>query len=350
MLHTIDLICPALRNPLIATMMTPMEYLGHGAVATVIGLGLMAYGHFYKDSRIRHAGIAVFVALMIAAGIATTLKHGVQLPHPRLPSAFELPSGRTSAVFAVASALSVAFPTLSPVFYSLALLAGIARLYSRAHYIWSVVGGAVIGVAAGLPTALKLIPPGNTFRHSSMAFLGWAGTAVLGFSALAFFYTTENNIAAHLIDGNNDTRNHSVVASLDFGTGATRPSLLYGWSGDESWEHGTRSVVWAEGLASELVVNLPQEQDYRFRFDLFPYFRNGPACQRVEVRVNKMSVATVWLEQGWHWYEFDVPKTAVHSGRNFIKFDYGYADQAPEPDERRLSVAFDILELLPKSH
>jgi hypothetical protein len=63
-----------------------------------------------------------------------------------------------------------------------------------------------------------------------------------------------------------------------------------------------------------------------------------------------MIVANVWLEQGWHWYEFEVPKTAVRTGRNFIKFDYGYADQAPKPDERRLSVAFDIVEVLPKSH
>ena len=350
MLDTIDLVCPALRNPLIATMMKPMEYLGHGAVGSVIGLGLLAYSYFYKDSRIRQAGVAVFIALMVAAGIATTLKHGVQLPHPRLPSAYELPSGRTSAVFALASALSVTFPALSPAFYGLALLAGIARLYAREHYIWSIIGGAVIGVATGLPIALKLIPRRNTLRQPSMTFLGWAGTCALGVSALAFFYTTENNIAAHLLADNNDTRNHSVAANFDFGTVAARSSLLYGWSGDESWDRGTRSVVWADAPASELVLNLPKEQDYRFRFDVFPFFPNGPACQRVQVSVNKMSVAKVWLEPGWHWYEFDVPKTAVHAGKNIVQFDYGYADQAPEPDERRLSVAFDILQLLPKSY
>jgi len=348
MLDRIDLVCSALRNPLIATIMTPMEYLGHGAVGSVIGLGLLAYSYFYKDARIRKAGTAVFAALIIAAGIAATLRHGVQLPHPRLPSAYELPSGRTSAVFALASALSVAFPGLSPAFYGLALLAGIARLYAREHYIWSVIGGGVIGVATGLPIALKLIPRSNTFRQTSMTLLGWAGTCTLGLSALAFFYITENNIAAHLLP-NNNTANHSI-ANLDFGTLAALPALLYGWSGDELWDDGQRSVVWAEGPASELVVNLPKEQDYRFRFEVFPYFRNGPACQRVEVRVNKMTVAKVWLEQGWHWYEFDVPKTVVRAGRNIVQFDYGYADQAPKPDERRLSVAFDVLELLPKSY
>jgi len=349
MLDRIDLVCSALRNPLIATIMTPMEYLGHGAVGSVIGLGLLAYSYFYKDARIRKAGTAVFAALIIAAGIAATLRHGVQLPHPRLPSAYELPSGRTSAVFALASALSVAFPGLSPAFYGLALIAGIARLYAREHYIWSVIGGAVIGVATGLPIALKLIPPGNTVRRSSMAFLSWAGTSALGLAALAFFYTTENKIAAHLVP-DNEIRNYSAVANLDFGTVATRPSLLYGWSNDESWEHGTRSVVWADASASELVLNLPNAQDYRFRFSVLPYFPNGPACQRIEVRVNKMIVANVWLEQGWHWYEFEMPKAAVRTGSNFIKFNYGYTDPAPKPDERRLSVAFDMLELLPKSN
>ena len=350
MLDTIELVCPALRNPLIATMMKPMEYLGHGAVGSTIGLALLAYGYFYKDSRMRQAGVAVLIALMVAAGIATSLKHGVQLPHPRLPSAYELPSGRTSAVFALASALSATFPAVSPVFFGLALLAGIARLYAHEHYLWSIIGGAVIGTATGLPLALKLIPKRSKSRQSAMTFFGWAGTCALGISALAFFYTTENNIAAHLLAENNDLRNHSVTANLDFGTVALRPSLHYGWSGDESWDRGTRSVVWADAPASELAVNLPNEQDYRFRFDAFPYFPNGPACQRVEVSVNKTTVAKVWLEPGWHWYEFNVPKTAVRAGRNFIQFDYGYADQAPEPDERRLSVAFDILELLPKNY
>ena len=274
MLDRIDLVCSALRNPLIATIMTPMEYLGHGAVGSVIGLGLLAHSHFYKDARIRKAGTAVFAALIIAAGIAATLRHGVQLPHPRLPSAYELPSGRTSAVFALASALSVAFPGLSPAFYGLALLAGIARLYAREHYIWSVIGGGVIGVATGLPIALKLIPRSNTFRQTSMTLLGWAGTCTLGLSALAFFYITENNIAAHLLP-NNNTANHSI-ANLDFGTLAALPALLYGWSGDELWDDGQRSVVWAEGPASELVVNLPKEQDYRFRFEVFPIFATDP--------------------------------------------------------------------------
>ena len=353
MLDVMDLVCPALRNPLVATMMSPLEYVGHGAVGGMIGLALLGYGYFYKNHRIRQAGIAVFVTLAVAAGVAAALKYTVQLPHPQLPSEYGLPSGRTSAAFALASALSVTFPGLSPVFFGLALLAGIARLYSRAHYTWSIIGGALIGVATGFAIALKLIPRGNAFRQSPLGWICWAGVAALGLAALAFFYSAESNIAAHLLSANDASSGRSAAANFDFGAAETRSSLRYGWSGDEAWDGGKRSVVWANGLASELAINLPAAQDYDFRFNAFPYFTKGPACQRVEVRLNGLVVAKISLEPGWHWYQFAVAKTAVRAGNNSVQFFYDYAEtpksRGRSPDARPLSVAFDMLQALPRS-
>ncbi len=353
MLDVMDLVCPALRNPLVATMMSPLEYLGHGAVGGMIGLALLGYGYFYKNHRIRQAGIAVLIALAVAGGVAAALKHTVPLPHPQLPSEYGLPSGRTSAAFALASTLSATFPGLSPVFFGLALLAGIARLYSRAHYIWSIIGGALIGVATGFAIALKLIPRGNSFQQNSLGLISWAGVSALGLAALAFFYSAENNIAAHLLAASAASPNRSVAANFDFGTAETRPSLRYGWSGDESWDGGKRSVVWANGLASELALSLPAAQDYDFRFNAFPYFTKGPACQRIEVRLNGLVVAKISLEPGWHWYQFGVSKTAVRAGSNSMQFFYDYTEtpksRGQSSDTRPLSVAFDILQALPKS-
>jgi hypothetical protein len=348
-----DLVCPALRNPLVATMMSPLEYVGHGAVGGMIGLALLGYGYFYKNHRIRQAGIAVFIALAVAAGIAAALKYTVQLPHPQLPSEYGLPSGRTSAAFALASTLSATFPGLSPVFFAVALLAGIARLYARAHYTWSIIGGAVIGLATGIPIALKLIPRGNSFQQNSLGLICWAGVSAFGLAALAFFYTAESDIAAHLLAANDASSKRSVGASFDFGTAETRSLLRYGWWGDESWDGGKRSVVWANGLASEIALSLPAAQDYDFRFNAFPYFTKGPACQRVEVRMNGLVVAKVLLEPGWHWYQFGVPKTAVRAGNNSMQFFYDYAEapksRGQSSDARPLSVAFDVLQALPKS-
>ena len=55
-------------------------------------------------------------------------------------------------------------------------------------------------------------------------------------------------------------------------------------------------MAWAEGLASELSMTLPSEQDYRFRISAFPYRSKGPACQGVKVRVNGPIVAFYMLE------------------------------------------------------
>jgi hypothetical protein len=332
--------------------MSFFEHVGHPAVGAVIGLGLLGLGYFYKENRSWLAGLAVLLAVFAAWGIAEALHHTVRLRGPVLPTSLGLPSSQTSAAFALASTLSVAFPGFGPIFFALAVLAGIARLYARAQYIWSVIGGAALGLATGLPVALKLIPRTKTIDRYAVGFVAWSGAFVFAIAALVFFYSIENKLAAHL-SANNSPSIAEVGARFDFGTPQARSSLRYGWSGDESWSGGKRSVVWAEGLASELTMNLPAEQDYRFRFNAFPYLPKGPACQGVEVRVNGLIVANVLLERGWHWYHFDVPRTAVHNGRNFIQFFYRYAETPKSwghnADQRKLSVAFDILEATPKS-
>jgi hypothetical protein len=55
------------------------------------------------------------------------------------------------------------------------------------------------------------------------------------------------------------------------------------------------------------------------------------------------------LEQGWHVYEFNVPKALINHGKNDLEFAYDYADspqsRAGGSDIRTLSVAFDKLEI-----
>jgi hypothetical protein len=333
--------------------MSFFEHFGNPAVGAAIGLGLLGLGYFYKDNRSWRAGVAVLIAAFAAWGIAEAVKHAVQLPDLPFPTTLGLPSGRTSVAFSVASALSVTLPGLGPIFFGLAILAGIARLYAGTQYVWNVVGGAALGLAIGLPTALKLIPRAKSFDRYSLGFVGWSGVFAFGLAGLAVFYAIENNLAAHL-SGNGPSLSSALNAKFDFGTSQARRSLRYGWSGDESWSGGKRSVVWADGLASELIMNLPKEENYRFRFNVFPHLPSkGPACQGVEVRVNGLIVAKVLLERGWRWYDFDVPQTAVHNGRNFVQFFYRYAETPKSwglsVDERKLSVAFDMLEVIPKS-
>jgi len=234
----------------------------------------------------------------------------------------------------------------------LAILAAISRLYWHAQYIWNVLGGALVGLAVGWPVAKKLLPRGNSVASSLVGLVGWMSAVTLGLGALAFFYYAESNIAAHLVTANNISVQDSTITNFDFGTSQARTSLRYGWSGDESWNGGKRSVVWATGLASELVMKLPTQQDYRFRLNALPNSPKGPACQGIEVRMNGLVVAKVFLEPGWHWYEFDVPKTAIDNNSNYVQFFYDYAEtpksRGKSSDDRLLSVAFDSLQALPK--
>jgi hypothetical protein len=333
-------------------MMSSFEHFGNPAVGAAIGLGLLGLGYFYKDNRSWLAGLAVLIAVFAAFGVAEAFKHALPSSDPRLPSVFGLPSSQTGAAFALASALSVTWPGLGPIFFGFAILAGIAHLYARANYLWHVIGGAALGLAIGLSIAIKLIPRTKVFGRYSLGFIGWSSACAFGLAALMFFFSTESQLAAHL-SASDSPLSSGVTAQFDFGTAQARSSLRYGWSGDESWSNGKRSVVWADGLASELIMHLPAEQDYSFRFNAFPYRSKGPACQRVEVRVNGLIVAKVLLVRGWHWYQFDVPRTTVHAGRNFVQFFYSYAEtprsRGHNADERKLSVAFDMLEATPKS-
>ena len=352
MLDALDLVCPVLRDPWVAPMMRVFGNLGHPGIGIAMGLALLGHGYFYKSDRTRQAGFAVLSAVILAVGATEALKQTLPLSRAALPGEYGLPSRQTSAAFALASALSVTFPGLGPIFFVCATLIGIARIYLSAQYIWSMIGGALIGVALGLATAMKLIRRPITARRESFNFFAWAGASAFGLAALAFFYSAERNIGAHLL-ANATAADSTAAITLDFGTPLARQALRYGWSGDESWEGGKRSVVWAQGLASEFILNLPSEQDYRFRFNVFPFFPAVPACQQVEVRVNGLIAAKVSLEKGWHWYQFDVPKAAVHQGRNFVQFFYNYAEtpksRGHSSDDRQLSVAIDILQAFPKS-
>jgi len=97
----------------------------------------------------------------------------------------------------------------------------------------------------------------------------------------------------------------------------------------------------------------PTAAGYRWRLNLFPYTGRRPACQVVEVKINRIAVVKMLLEQGWHWYEFDVPKGVIQSGNNHVQFLFNFSDSPKahrkSADVRRLSVAFDLLEATPQS-
>jgi undecaprenyl-diphosphatase len=63
---------------------------------------------------------------------------------------FSFPSGHTSAVFTVASALSFMFPSLIAIYFGFAAIVGFSRIYLGYHYPSDVAIGALIGSGSAI--------------------------------------------------------------------------------------------------------------------------------------------------------------------------------------------------------
>jgi len=346
----VDATCLAMRAPAFESFMTAVGYFGYGLVGGCISLLLIVHGFWHNNERTKKAGVAVAIALIVAGLTAELLKHFAHLPRPNAITSSGFPSGHTSAAFSLAAVLGITFPALSPLFYFLAILTGISRLYLRAHFTTDVIAGAVIGLLAGIPVGRRIIPASAHVKRSPLNYLAWLGVVAVGLSALMFFHSIEKNIQAHILPTADPPGDPRTTVTLDFGTPQVRPSLRAGWSNDELWSHG-QSIVWADSLTSALTMNLLVVQDYRFRLYVFPYAPRGFTCQRLKVKVNDAFVSDILLEKGWHWYEFPVPSRIIKSGDNSVEFFYAYTETPKRRkriiDPRTLAVAFDILQAIP---
>lgn len=70
------------------------------------------------------------------------------------PTSYSFPSGHTASSFGVAVILSEAFPWINILFFCLASLIGISRVYLKVHYPTDVIVGAIIGTLCGLVTEM----------------------------------------------------------------------------------------------------------------------------------------------------------------------------------------------------
>jgi membrane-associated phospholipid phosphatase len=65
------------------------------------------------------------------------------------PEADAMPSGHAMTAFATATVLSLEYPKFSPLFYTLALWVGLARVQQNAHWVSDIVVGAALGTLFG---------------------------------------------------------------------------------------------------------------------------------------------------------------------------------------------------------
>lgn len=131
-----------------------------GPVAFVTPLVALAIALRKKTAKLRQKAIYLIVAVLTAVFITTSLKYAVKRPRPFETYDFiekmtsggspSFPSGHTTDAFVIATAMSIAFPTLavSIPFFIWAVLIAYSRMALGVHYPVDVFVGILIGLVS----------------------------------------------------------------------------------------------------------------------------------------------------------------------------------------------------------
>ncbi|MDP4226344.1 MAG: phosphatase PAP2 family protein [Bacteroidota bacterium] len=132
-----------------------MKYVCFSTPVIITGIGLLTRNDITLDK-----GLVTGAALAISGTISIIMKYGINRTRPFVkypdlenltaPSDPSFPSGHTSAAFATATALSLAYPkwyVIVPA-YSWAGLVGYSRMDMGVHYPSDVLGGIITGMGS----------------------------------------------------------------------------------------------------------------------------------------------------------------------------------------------------------
>jgi undecaprenyl-diphosphatase len=141
--------------------------LGTRVAMLVIALAVAVRPHAAERWR---GPLAILLAWGIAWLATNRAKAIIERPRPDrdlwrdTPGGWGYPSGHTSSAFAVATVVAALLPARWRwVPFALAATVGFARMYVGVHYPMDVIGGALIGLAAGL-TAIAVLRPLGPLR------------------------------------------------------------------------------------------------------------------------------------------------------------------------------------------
>ena len=323
--------------------MTAASALGHGLIASSLAAALLLLALATRRHRLARLAGAALLAVVVAGLAANLVKLAVDSPRPNLGASPGFPSGHTAVAFAGAAVLARGMPSGAPLFFLVALLTGVARLYLEAHFIVDVAGGAVIGGLLGWGAATRLVPAAARPAVPAARWL-WALPLICVVLAASFFVAYERAVAAQRAGEHRLASSGRPDVGIAFGQVEARPFLRSGWSVDERWG-GRVPFVWAVGDEAALHLPALPAASHDLRLRLAPFVRrNGLSCQQAEVSVNGWKAARLVLARGWRDYALAIPGQALRPGDTEVRFRFAYTARPGEGDDRPLSVAFAALE------
>jgi membrane-associated phospholipid phosphatase len=146
------------RSPFLTWLTDRVSQLRGATFPAVVGLLLIAIGLTARKARLRRAGAAMVLTILLAGGITTVMKVLIDRPGPAveeparpgeswLDSRFgRFPSTHSAALFGAASTLAAFVPGAGVLGYTVAVLVCHERIYRGTHFPSDIFAGIWIGL------------------------------------------------------------------------------------------------------------------------------------------------------------------------------------------------------------
>lgn len=150
----------SVRSPFLTWLTEGVSQLRGVIFPFAVGVLLLAAGLIGRRSRLRRAGTAVLLTVMLAGAITLVMKEVVARPGPEVDDAprpgeswLELrfgrfPSSHSAVTFGAASALAAFVPVTAVPGFAVAVLVCHERIYRATHFPSDIFAGSWIGLAA----------------------------------------------------------------------------------------------------------------------------------------------------------------------------------------------------------
>ncbi len=151
--NIVILIINAIQHPILFKIFYTITLLGE--TYTFIWIAIISTAILLIN---RRPILAYLLTLSISGILGWLIKFLIQRPRPfetlNIPSNIttnlsSFPSGHTLMFFSIIPVMSKNFPKIKGLFWTIAILVGVSRIYLGVHYFSDVLAGAIIGYAIG---------------------------------------------------------------------------------------------------------------------------------------------------------------------------------------------------------